>query len=116
MVVGTLGRSVTLAWREPEDDGGCKIGTYIVEYYRVSIHLLILCKRFISIFTINNLSFKLGWDVWLKVATCRQTSATLNDLIEGSEYRFRVKAENPYGLSDPSEASDVVFVPDPKRG
>lgn len=31
----TLGRSVTLSWKEPEDDGGCKIGTYIVEYYRV---------------------------------------------------------------------------------
>lgn len=31
----TLGRSVTLTWNEPEDDGGCKIGTYIVEYYRV---------------------------------------------------------------------------------
>lgn len=31
----TLGRSVTLSWKEPEDDGGCKIGTYIIEYYRV---------------------------------------------------------------------------------
>ncbi|XP_058807498.1 uncharacterized protein LOC131673494 isoform X2 [Phymastichus coffea] len=92
VVMGTLGRNVTLAWQEPEDDGGCKIGTYIVEYYR------------------------LGWDVWLKAATSRQTTATLNDLIEGSEYRFRVKAENPYGLSDPSEESDIVFVPDPKRG
>ena len=29
---------MTLAWMEPEDDGGCKIGTYIVEYYRVSIY------------------------------------------------------------------------------
>lgn len=34
-VVMTLGRSVTLEWSEPEDDGGCKIGTYIVEYYKV---------------------------------------------------------------------------------
>lgn len=34
-VTMTLGRSVTLSWTEPEDDGGCKIGTYIVEYYRV---------------------------------------------------------------------------------
>ncbi|KAJ8687544.1 hypothetical protein QAD02_023338 [Eretmocerus hayati] len=91
-VTGTLGKTVTLAWREPDDDGGCKIGSYIVEYYRI------------------------GWDVWLKAATCRQTSATLNDLIEGSEYRFRVKAENPYGLSDPGEESDVIFIPDPKRG
>ena len=37
MIAMTLGRSVTLTWNEPEDDGGCKIGTYIVEYYRVII-------------------------------------------------------------------------------
>lgn len=54
--------------------------------------------------------------MWLKAATCRQLTTTLGDLIEGSEYKFRVKAENPYGVSDPSEESDVVFIPDPKRG
>lgn len=32
----TLGRSVTLNWAPPDDDGGCKVGNYIVEYYRVS--------------------------------------------------------------------------------
>uniref|UniRef100_A0A182JTX8 Titin n=1 Tax=Anopheles christyi TaxID=43041 RepID=A0A182JTX8_9DIPT len=88
----SYGKTATLSWSAPEDDGGCKIGNYIVEYNRV------------------------GWDVWLKAATVRQLTATLSDLIEGSQYRFRVKAENPYGLSDPSEESDVLFVPDPKRG
>ncbi|KAL0100115.1 hypothetical protein PUN28_019518 [Cardiocondyla obscurior] len=87
----TLGRSVTLSWKEPEDDGGCKIGTYIVEYYRI------------------------GWEVWLKATTSRRTSATLTELIEGSEYKFRVKGENPYGVSDPSEESDIIFIPDTKR-
>ncbi|CAD1476298.1 unnamed protein product, partial [Heterotrigona itama] len=91
-VTMTLGRSVTLSWEEPRDDGGCKIGTYIVEYYRI------------------------GWDVWLKATTSRQTKATLSELIEGSEYKFRVKAENPYGVSEPSEESDVIFIPDIKRG
>ncbi|XP_054274229.1 titin homolog [Macrosteles quadrilineatus] len=91
-VVMTLGRSVTLSWSAPEDDGGCKIGNYIVEYFRV------------------------GWNMWLKAATCRQLTTTLGDLIEGSEYKFRVKAENPYGVSDASTESDVVFIPDPKRG
>nr|CAD7256197.1 unnamed protein product [Timema shepardi] len=91
-VLMTLGKSVTLSWTEPDDDGGCKIGNYLVEYYR------------------------LGWNVWLKAATCRQMTTTLGDLIEGSEYKFRIKAESPYGVSDPSEESDVIFVPDPKRG
>uniref|UniRef100_A0A0C9QAL6 TTN_1 protein n=1 Tax=Fopius arisanus TaxID=64838 RepID=A0A0C9QAL6_9HYME len=86
-IIMTLGRSVTLSWDEPEDDGGCKIGTYIVEYYRV------------------------GWNVWLKANTSRRPEATLVDLIGDSEYRFRVKAENPYGISDPSKESDVVFIP-----
>lgn len=88
----SLGKSVTLSWAPPEDDGGCKIGNYIVEYFRV------------------------GWGVWLKATTCRQLATTLNDLIEGSQYKFRVKAENPYGVSDPSEESDAIFIPDPKRG
>ncbi|KAK4877375.1 hypothetical protein RN001_009881 [Aquatica leii] len=91
-VVMTLGKSVTLAWRSPTDDGGCKIGNYIVEYFR------------------------LGWDVWLKAATCRQLTTTIGDLIEGSEYKFRIKAESPYGISEPSEESDTIFIPDTKRG
>ncbi|XP_015178434.1 PREDICTED: serine/arginine repetitive matrix protein 2 isoform X2 [Polistes dominula] len=91
-VTMTLGRSVTLSWKEPEDDGGCKIGTYIVEYYRI------------------------GWEVWLKATTSRQTTATLTELLEGSEYRFRVKAENPYGVSEPSEESDIIFIPDLNKG
>lgn len=88
----SLAKTVTLSWTPPNDDGGCKIGNYIVEYFRI------------------------GWGVWLKAATCRQLSTTLNELIEGSEYKFRVKAENPYGLSDPSEESEVLFLPDVKRG
>lgn len=91
-VVMALGRSVTLSWSKPSDDGGCKVGNYIVEYYR------------------------LGWNVWLKAATSRQLTTILGDLIEGSEYKFRIKAESPYGVSEPSDESDVVFIPDPKRG
>lgn len=88
----SLGTSVTLAWNEPDDDGGCKIGNYIVEYFRI------------------------GWDVWLKASSTRGLTATLNDLIEGSEYKFRVKAESPYGLSEPSDESRILFIPDHKRG
>lgn len=88
----TSGKSVTLSWKPPEDDGGCKIGNYIIEYNRV------------------------GWDMWLKASTSRQLTADLDDLLEGSEYRFRVKAENPYGMSLPSDVSEPIFLPDIKRG
>ncbi|XP_023246905.1 uncharacterized protein LOC106637047 isoform X2 [Copidosoma floridanum] len=91
-VTRIFGRSVSLAWMEPDDDGGSSIGNYLVEYHRM------------------------GWDMWLKSMTCKYTTVMINDLIEGSEYEFRVKAENLYGLSDPSEKTQIVFIPDVKRG
>lgn len=119
-VTMTLGRSVTLSWKEPEDDGGCKIGTYIVEYYRVSggdgVFVRVWWNPSDRRFSLLDNSLQVGWDVWLKAITSRQTKATLSELIEGSEYKFRVKAENPYGVSEPSEHSDVIFIPDLKRG
>lgn len=54
--------------------------------------------------------------MWLKATTSRHLKADLDDLLEGSEYRFRVKAENPYGISVPSEVSEPVFIADIKRG
>lgn len=54
--------------------------------------------------------------MWLKASSSRLLTADLDDLLEGSEYRFRVKAENPYGISVPSQVSDLIFLPDIKRG
>lgn len=53
----------------------------------------------------------MGWDMWLKAATSRQNHIRLDDLIPASMYVFRVKAENPYGVSEPSEQTDVVILP-----
>lgn len=92
IITKCVGSSATLTFSEPQDDGGCKIGNYIIEYNRV------------------------GWDVWLKATSCRGLSTTLHDLFEGSEYKFRVKAENPYGVSNPGEESHFLFIPDIKRG
>ncbi|KAG6461646.1 uncharacterized protein LOC115451087 [Manduca sexta] len=86
-VTRQVDKSVTLDWEPPEDDGGCRIGNYVVEYYRT------------------------GWNVWLKATTSRKTNVTLFDLIEGSEYKFRVKAESPYGMSAPSVESAPVRIP-----
>nr|XP_026500498.1 titin homolog [Vanessa tameamea] len=87
LVARQVDKSVTLGWEPPADDGGCRIGNYVVEYYRS------------------------GWNVWLKATTSRKTNVTLFDLIEGSEYRFRVKAESPYGMSAPSKESVPVKIP-----
>ena len=53
----------------------------------------------------------MGWDMWLKAATSRQSRVRLGDLIPGSTYIFRIKAENPYGVSEPSAQSDPVRLP-----
>lgn len=80
-------RSALVSWESPEDDGGCQISSYIVEYYRT------------------------GWNVWLKATAERKLCTTLIDLIEGSEYKFRVKAESPYGVSEPSMETNSINIP-----
>lgn len=52
--------------------------------------------------------------MWLKAASSRITWTQLSDLIVGSEYRFRVKAENAYGVSEPGPESDQILIEDTK--
>ncbi|KAI9552423.1 hypothetical protein GHT06_022789 [Daphnia sinensis] len=85
--IDVLESVVSLQWDPSEDDGGCEITCYIVEYNR------------------------LGWDMWLKAATSRTPQIRLGDLIPGSTYLFRIKAENPYGVSEPSAQSDLIRLP-----
>lgn len=57
------------------------------------------------------LNKQLGWDMWLKAAMSRQTKIRLGDMIPGSTYVFRIKAENPFGVSDPSPSSEPIRLP-----
>ena len=59
---------------------------------------------------------KSGWDVWLTGATSRTNIGKIRDLIPGSKYKFRIKAENLYGLSPPSGDSVEIFIPDMSSG
>lgn len=52
----------------------------------------------------------------MKAAMSRQNKIKLADLIPGSTYVFRIKAENPYGVSNPSpEAGPVYLLPNTQR-
>ncbi|VDN60786.1 unnamed protein product, partial [Dracunculus medinensis] len=53
-------------------------------------------------------------DVWQKVDAVKQSSTTICNLQVNHIYKFRVRAENNFGQSDPSEESESIFVPDPK--
>jgi len=96
VVIDIAGTTCTLRWEPVQDDGGADVKHYIVEYFRDV------------------------WDVWLKAKTTKDCQVTIEDLIPGSRYKFRIKAENVYGISEESEESDPFDVgqvsSDPRSG
>ena len=83
--------SLQIEWRPPLDDGGAPILGYVVE-----------------------MSKKGG--LWQKVGytSNRETRYTVAGLVEGSDYFFRVSAENSLGVSKPLQSDCVV--PSKPRG
>ena len=49
----------------------------------------------------------LGWNVIKPFSIFK---VTIDDLIPGSRYKFRIKSENSYGISEPGEESDPFDV------
>uniref|UniRef100_A0A8C6V7B5 Titin n=1 Tax=Naja naja TaxID=35670 RepID=A0A8C6V7B5_NAJNA len=77
--------NISISWEPPEYDGGCQINNYIVE------------KRETTTTT---------WSI-VSAAVAR-TSIKIVRLTTGSEYQFRVSAENRYGKSTYAETAPVV--------
>ncbi|GFO38541.1 titin, partial [Plakobranchus ocellatus] len=87
IIVSDLTRdSAVLTWKPPKDDGGCDITAYVVERRDA--------KR----------------NVWTKVATLDGVTLDYKatGLAEGTDYQFRVMAENEVGQSEPLETSTAV--------
>jgi titin len=80
-----------LSWQPPVEDGGSPITGYNVERTTTK------ATR------------------WLKInkSLITETTYKVDDLIEGTEYRFRVVAENKAGPGPESEPSDDVLAKDP---
>lgn len=87
--------TVTLTWKAPKNDGGAPVTHYNVE--------------------------RLYWDVsgtqketWRQCNRCdiEETTFKVEDLNEGGEYEFRVKAVNDAGSSKPSSTAGPVTVKD----
>ena len=76
---------MSLSWDPPEYDGGCQINNYIVE------------KRDTT--TTN-------WHI--VSATVARTSVKVSRLTQGSEYQFRICAENRYGKSQCVDSQAIV--------
>jgi predicted phage tail protein len=78
-----------LKWDKPEDDGGEPITNYLIE----------------------KMDTETGR--WVPVATTREPEADITGLIPGKEYKFRVKAVNPEGESEPLEADLPIVAKNP---
>ncbi|XP_038839281.1 titin-like [Salvelinus namaycush] len=76
---------ISLSWDAPLYDGGCPISNYLVE------------KRDIITTTWKTVS-----------ATVARTSIKVPRLTQGTEYQFRIAAENRYGMSHAVESASVV--------
>lgn len=81
--------SVDLSWNKPVSEGGAKPTGYVVE------------KK------------KKGED-WMECASVpgTATAATVTGLVEGEEYQFRVRAENPAGTGEPSKPTNAIIAAD----
>ncbi|XP_025160955.1 titin homolog isoform X2 [Harpegnathos saltator] len=86
----------TIVWRSPAYDGGRTVIGYTVEAKRA----------------VNE-------NTWMVIAeSCHSLSQTVptaqtDFVVPGESYRFRVRAENVHGLSDPGVESDLVRIPKP---
>lgn len=78
-----------LQWRPPKDNGGSEISHYVVE--------------------------KMDTDTmrWVPVGECQTPAMHVDNLIEGHDYNFRVKAVNKQGESQPLTTQNSVTVKDP---
>ncbi|CAA98064.2 Twitchin [Caenorhabditis elegans] len=78
-----------LAWKEPEDDGGAEISHYVIEKQDAATGR------------------------WTACGESKDTNFHVDDLTQGHEYKFRVKAVNRHGDSDPLEAREAIIAKDP---
>lgn len=73
-------------WSPPEETGGAKSISYIID--------------------------KLENDLWVIAINTTKTKKTIGYLIAGQSYKFRVRAINKYGISDPLVLEETVVYRD----
>lgn len=88
---------MTLTWKPPINDGGAPVTHYIVEC---------LCWD-------TSITQKESWRQCNR-RDVEKTTFKIEDLNEGGEYEFRVKAVNEAGASRPSSTAGPVTVKDQK--
>lgn len=91
LVVSDLFRDrCKLAWKQPKDDGGMPIKHYVIER--------------------QALSARGGWQ---EIGTTEACNFNCTDLEYKKEYKFRVRAVNKKGASEPLESAKNILAKDP---
>ena len=67
-----------------------------------------------SIITCYSIEKQEGSGSWQRCGSTHLTRMTVHRLRDNKLHRFRVSAENLYGISDPSEESEQVLTAEPK--
>jgi len=88
-VTDTSKTFISLSWSPPSSDGGSPVTGYHVE------RCLTTTSR------------------WIRVGKSETTTYTDKEVVEDTEYQFRVCAENKVGVGPPSEPTDPVTAKDP---
>ena len=78
-------QSIIISWEEPKENGGGEITCYSVEKRETShANWKMVCSSVV------------------------RTSFKIPNLVKGTEYQFRVRAENKYGVSEALNSSDII--------
>lgn len=78
-------QNVVISWDEPKDDGGGEITCYSVEKRETShANWKMVCSSVV------------------------RTTFKIPNLVKGTAYQFRVRAENKFGVSEPLNSSEIV--------
>lgn len=86
-------KSCVVDWKPPKDDGGTPIQKYLVER--------------------QDLSLKKGWETVGEVAGTEPTTFKVEDLTPKKTYKFRIRAVNKIGPSEPAMFKNSVLAKDP---
>lgn len=85
--------SCVVEWKPPKDDGGAPLTKYIVER--------------------QDLSLKSGWDNVGETTPDKPCSFKVEDLVPKKTYKFRIRAVNKLGPSEPATFGKPVLAKDP---
>lgn len=86
-------KSCVVDWKVPKEDGGAPIQKYIIER--------------------QDISLKKGWDNVGEVPAGKPTTFKVEDLTPKKTYKFRIRAVNKIGPSEPATFKNNVLAKDP---